>query len=52
MPRDALNLRKVDHPQASNNYRVILKVDETEHEIGSIGRHVPHPHRRGLDLGN
>lgn len=32
-----LFLRKVDHPQAPNNYRVILKRDETEFEIGSIG---------------
>lgn len=33
-----LYLRKVQHPhQATENYRVILKVDETEFEIGSIG---------------
>jgi hypothetical protein len=32
-----LFLRKVDHPQARDNYRVILKADETEVEIGSIG---------------
>lgn len=32
-----LYLRKVDHPQARDGYRVILKVDETEFEIGSIG---------------
>jgi hypothetical protein len=32
-----LNLRKVRHPQAANNYRVILKMDGTEFEIGSIG---------------
>lgn len=32
-----LYLRKVDHPQAVDNYRVILKAEETEVEIGSIG---------------
>jgi glutamate synthase domain-containing protein 1 len=32
-----LFLRKVVHPQAVDNYRVILKDDETEVEIGSIG---------------
>lgn len=32
-----LYLRKVDHPQARDNFRVILKIDETEYEIGSIG---------------
>lgn len=33
-----LSLRKVEgHPQAQNAYRVILKIDETEFEIGSIG---------------
>lgn len=32
-----LYLRKVDHPQAVDNYRVILKIDETEYEVGSIG---------------
>lgn len=32
-----LYLRKVDHPQAVDNYRVILKDDATEIEIGSIG---------------
>jgi hypothetical protein len=30
-------LRKLDHPQSSNGYRVILKTDETEFEIGSVG---------------
>jgi hypothetical protein len=34
---DHLLLRQVQHPQAPNNYRVILKLDETEFEIGSIG---------------
>lgn len=32
-----LFLRKINHPQARDNYRVILKIDETEFEIGSIG---------------
>ena len=32
-----LFLRKVDHPQAQNNYRVILKTEFEEIEIGSIG---------------
>jgi hypothetical protein len=32
-----LYLRKTSHPQASDNYRVVLKIDETEFEIGSIG---------------
>jgi hypothetical protein len=32
-----LFLRKVDHPQATNNYRVIASLDGTEFEIGSIG---------------
>jgi hypothetical protein len=36
----ALYLRKVDHPQAVDNYRVILKIDGTEYEIGSIGTKV------------
>jgi len=35
-----LALRKVGHPQAPNNYRVILKIDETEYEVGSIGMQV------------
>ena len=30
-------LRKVIHPQAHKNYRVILKCDGDEFEIGSIG---------------
>jgi hypothetical protein len=32
-----LYLRKVHHPQARNNFRVILKLDGDEIEIGSIG---------------
>ena len=32
-----LYLRKVVHPQAHDNYRAILKLDEGEFEIGSIG---------------
>src|SRR5882672_6914363 len=32
-----LYLRKVIHPQAKDNYRVVLKQDGTEVEIGSIG---------------
>lgn len=32
-----LYLRKVAHPQAKNSYRVVLKQDGTEVEIGSIG---------------
>jgi hypothetical protein len=34
---DELYLRKINHPQAPNNYRVILKSDGDETEIGSIG---------------
>jgi hypothetical protein len=33
----ALYLRKVIHPQARDNYRVVLKSDGLELEIGSIG---------------
>src|SRR5215831_13318654 len=32
-----LYLRKVVHTQAHDNYRVILKCEESEFEIGSIG---------------
>lgn len=32
-----LYLRKVDHHQARDNYRVVLKLDDEENEIGSIG---------------
>jgi hypothetical protein len=41
-----LYLRKVVHPQAQDNYRVVLKLDEGEFEIGSIG--IMH----GAGLGN
>jgi hypothetical protein len=35
---DRLALRKVQHPQAHNNYRVILQTDhDGDVEIGSIG---------------
>ena len=33
----SLSLRKVIHPQAHENYRVILKREDGEFEIGSIG---------------
>jgi len=39
-----LYLRKVVHPQAHDNYRVILKCEGEEFEIGSIG---PERHRMG-----
>lgn len=32
-----LRLHKIDHPQASNNYRVIAEVDGADVEVGSIG---------------
>jgi hypothetical protein len=32
-----LFLRKVSHPQASDNYRVIAMIDGIEFEVGSIG---------------
>jgi len=32
-----LYLRRVDHPQAHDNYRVILNLDDEVLEIGSIG---------------
>jgi NADH:ubiquinone oxidoreductase subunit D len=32
-----LYLRQVIHPQAHDNYRVILELDGSEVEIGSIG---------------
>lgn len=32
-----LYLRKVIHPQARDNYRVLLKTEDDELEIGSIG---------------
>lgn len=34
---DELYLRKVEHPQVQDNYRVILKSESGETEIGSIG---------------
>jgi hypothetical protein len=34
-----LYLRKVIHPQAHDSYRVVLKLDEGEFQIGSIGVH-------------
>ena len=42
-----LYLRKIVHPQAHENYRVVLKLDEGEFEIGSIG--IQHG---GVELGN
>jgi hypothetical protein len=33
-----LYLRKVNQPQARNSYRVILKTDDGEIELGSIGK--------------
>ena len=33
----AFYLRKVIRPQAHENYRVVLKIEEGEFEIGSIG---------------
>ena len=32
-----LYLRKVIHAQAYENYRVVLKIEEGEFDIGSIG---------------
>jgi len=32
-----LYLRRIIHPQARDNYRVLLKSDDDEIEIGSIG---------------
>jgi hypothetical protein len=32
-----LYLRKVDHTQARDNFRVVLKIDDEEIDIGSIG---------------
>ncbi len=41
-----LYLRKVNHPQATDNYRVILKSEEAEDvEIGSIGVNLYHVER-------
>jgi hypothetical protein len=44
-----LYLRKVIHPQAHDNYRVILKLDEREFEIGSIGIQDGAAWRWGID---
>jgi hypothetical protein len=32
-----LYLRKIDHSQARDNFRVILKMDDEEIDVGSIG---------------
>jgi hypothetical protein len=45
----ALYLRKVIHPQAHDNYRVILKLDGSEFEIGSIGIQHGAAWRWGID---
>jgi len=45
-----LFLRKVVHVQAKDNYRVILKTEEGEFEIGSIG--VQYHAGSNLDLGH
>jgi len=45
----ALYLRKVSHPQAHENYRVILKLDGSEVEIGSIGIQHGAAWRWGID---
>ena len=45
----ALYLRKVTHPQAHDNYRVILKLDGDEVEIGSIGIQYGRAWRWGID---
>jgi hypothetical protein len=45
-PRWILTLRKVDHPQATDNYRVILKPEEADEvEIGSVGVNLYHVER-------
>ena len=44
-----LYLRKVVHPQAHENYRVILKLDGSELEIGSIGIQHGAAWRWGID---
>ena len=43
-----LYLRKVIHPQAHENYRVILKGEDGEFEVG-VDRH---PARRRVEVGN
>jgi hypothetical protein len=44
-----LYLRKVTHPQAHENYRVVLRLDEGEFEIGSIGIQHGAAWRWGID---
>jgi len=44
-----LYLRKVVHPQAHDNYRVVLKRDADEFEIGSIGIQHDAAWRWGID---
>jgi len=44
-----LNLRKVIHPQAHDNYRIVLKRDGDEFEIGSIGIQHGDAWRWGID---
>jgi hypothetical protein len=44
-----LYLRKVVHPQAHENYRVVLKLDEGEFEIGSMGIQHGTAWRWGID---
>jgi len=44
-----LYLRKVIHPQVHDNYRVILKLDGSEFEIGSIGIQHGAAWRWGID---
>jgi hypothetical protein len=36
-PARCSGLPSTDHPQATNRYRLIGKIDETEYEIGSVG---------------
>src|SRR5215831_10682402 len=48
-PLMALYLRKVVHPPAHDNYRVILKLDEGDFEIGSIGVQHGAAWRWGID---
>jgi hypothetical protein len=47
--KEPLYLRKVIHPQAHDNYRVILKLDGSEFEIGSIGIQHGAAWRWGID---
>jgi hypothetical protein len=49
---DNLSIRKVQHPQAPNNYRVILKTEHNgEFEIGSVGVDL-HQQRHRVDVGH